>query len=269
MRPSSAAALRSAAAVLTEELAACPDPGQVAQQLFAACDTLADNPKLVAALTDATRALDQRRQLVATVFASAHPQTLAALGALLAHSWPGPEDLPGVVDRLGVRALVAQAVAGRGAERLEQQLFALGEAVDANPRLRRVLADRSQSLPRQRCQLIQDVFAQEVDANTLQLATRAVMRAGSLPLASKLRDYRHQIAEAVGAKVATVRSADGLQADQLERLGRSLERIYGCRMIINVATDPDLVGGMRVSVGSDVYDGTLRTALVDARRALA
>lgn len=269
MRPSSAAAQEAATAALEPHLGGSTPALQIAQQLFAASDTLADNPKLIAALTDVARPGQQRRQLVARVFAQAHGAVIEALQTLADRSWAAPADMPGVVERLGVRAVVADAAAGQGAERLEQQLFALGEAISDNQQLRRALADRSQSAPAARAQLIEDVFANQLDANTLAVARRAALGVGGAPLAAKLRGYRNQIAEAVGARVATVRSADPLDAAQLERLGRALAGIYGCKMIINVATDPDLVGGMRVSVGSDVYDGTLRSALTDAQRALA
>ena len=37
---------------------------------------------------------------------------------------------------------------------------------------------------------------------------------------------------------------------------------YGPGMSTSFAANPELIGGMRVKVGSDVYDGSVRTALL-------
>ena len=41
----------------------------------------------------------------------------------------------------------------------------------------------------------------------------------------------------------------------------SLEKHYGAGLEINYRTNPALIGGMRVQVGSDLYDGTVKTRL--------
>ncbi|HST53957.1 MAG TPA: F0F1 ATP synthase subunit delta [Pyrinomonadaceae bacterium] len=56
--------------------------------------------------------------------------------------------------------------------------------------------------------------------------------------------------------------APGLEASVRE----SLTRLYGPGMEISFALNPSLIGGMRVRVGSDVYDGSVRAGLAALER---
>jgi F-type H+-transporting ATPase subunit delta len=44
-------------------------------------------------------------------------------------------------------------------------------------------------------------------------------------------------------------------------LEAGIARVYGPGIVTAFAEDPALIGGVRVTVGSDVYDGTVRGAL--------
>ena len=60
---------------------------------------------------------------------------------------------------------------------------------------------------------------------------------------------------------AEVASAAPLEARMRAAIERTLTHHYGRRIAATFVVDPSLVGGMRITVGSDVYDGTVRTAL--------
>ena len=68
---------------------------------------------------------------------------------------------------------------------------------------------------------------------------------------------------------AQVRSASDLSDGELEALRESLARVTGKAVTIEVRTDPDLLGGAIVQIGSTVYDGSIRTQLDEMRRRLA
>jgi len=65
---------------------------------------------------------------------------------------------------------------------------------------------------------------------------------------------------------AEVESAIPLPADLRERIQVSLRRIYGPGINASFAHNPELIGGMRIRVGSDVYDGTVRARLAALER---
>ena len=81
--------------------------------------------------------------------------------------------------------------------------------------------------------------------------------------------YVRVINERRGVVRAQVRSASDLSDGELEALRESLARVTGKAVTIEVRTDPDLLGGAIVQIGSTVYDGSIRTQLDEMRRRLA
>ena len=65
---------------------------------------------------------------------------------------------------------------------------------------------------------------------------------------------------------AEVESAAPLPADLQASIKSDLVRAYGPGMSASFAQNPELIGGMRIRVGSDVYDGSLRGALATLER---
>jgi len=60
---------------------------------------------------------------------------------------------------------------------------------------------------------------------------------------------------------AKVECAQALPADLQTGLENDLERLYGPGLSTSFADNPALIGGMRIQVGSDVYDGSVRARL--------
>ena len=65
---------------------------------------------------------------------------------------------------------------------------------------------------------------------------------------------------------AQVESAVPLPEDLRASVQSSLQRIYGPGIDIHFAHRPSLIGGMRVKVGSDVYDGSVQSELATLER---
>jgi F-type H+-transporting ATPase subunit delta len=57
--------------------------------------------------------------------------------------------------------------------------------------------------------------------------------------------------------------------DQEERLVAVLQRAYGRPVKVNVAVEPEVVGGISVRVGDDLVDSTVVARLDEVRRKLA
>jgi len=62
-------------------------------------------------------------------------------------------------------------------------------------------------------------------------------------------------------QTATVESAMPLPDDLQASVQSGLVRVYGPRIVTSFAHSPALIGGMRIKVGSDVYDGSVKAAL--------
>ncbi|HEY8590427.1 MAG TPA: F0F1 ATP synthase subunit delta, partial [Naasia sp.] len=84
-----------------------------------------------------------------------------------------------------------------------------------------------------------------------------------------LRRTAGVIADEAGLGIATVVTATPLAPAQLQRLERVLSVRYGRSLSINQVIDETLIGGVRISVGDDVIDGSVATRLSDLRLQLA
>ena len=60
---------------------------------------------------------------------------------------------------------------------------------------------------------------------------------------------------------AKVESALALPADLQASVQTGLARVYGPGLTVSFAENPALIGGMRIRVGSDVYDGSVQSRL--------
>ena len=63
------------------------------------------------------------------------------------------------------------------------------------------------------------------------------------------------------SRSARVESAVALGQAQQQDVRNSLKRLKGGDVTVEFATNPGLIGGMRVKIGDDVYDGSVRTRL--------
>jgi F-type H+-transporting ATPase subunit delta len=61
--------------------------------------------------------------------------------------------------------------------------------------------------------------------------------------------------------LAEVESALPLPTDLQASVRAGLERVYGPRISTSFVHRPALIGGMRIKVGSDVYDGSVKAGL--------
>ena len=81
----------------------------------------------------------------------------------------------------------------------------------------------------------------------------------------RLGDFRSATFELhrseIARRTATVESAAPLPPDLQAGIEAGLKRRYGPGLSTAFAHDPALIGGMRIQVGSDVYDGSVRAGL--------
>jgi F-type H+-transporting ATPase subunit delta len=151
--------------------------------------------------------------------------------------------------------------------RLEDEIFAVGRLVQANPELRDALSDPARSRD-DKSALISGLLGDKVLPATVALVQQSLSgshRTVTVALAS----YQKVAAEVRGQGVATVRVAQPLAQAERDRLAAALARTYGREVHLNVIVDRDVIGGIRVEIGDDVIDGTVSTRLDEAGRKLA
>jgi F-type H+-transporting ATPase subunit delta len=79
---------------------------------------------------------------------------------------------------------------------------------------------------------------------------------------SRITDcYRSFADDAAGILRSSVTSALPLTEQQVREMQSALEKTTGKKIILSVATDPLLIGGVVTRIGDKVFDGSIRTQL--------
>jgi F-type H+-transporting ATPase subunit delta len=76
-----------------------------------------------------------------------------------------------------------------------------------------------------------------------------------------LTHFQRLIKLEVERRTAKVESAVALPPEQQTEVANKLARIYGQGLNISFTQNPALLGGLRIKVGSDVYDGSVQARL--------
>ena len=76
-----------------------------------------------------------------------------------------------------------------------------------------------------------------------------------------LQELQRLVKLDVNSRSARVESAVALSEAQQQEVCASLGRLKGAEVEVEFAENADLIGGMRVKLGDDVYDGSIKTRL--------
>jgi F-type H+-transporting ATPase subunit delta len=76
-----------------------------------------------------------------------------------------------------------------------------------------------------------------------------------------LKNYRRLLRLEFEKRQARVESATEVDSATSSELVTNLKKKYGSDLTTEFVVNPDLLGGMRIRVGSDVWDGTVRNRL--------
>ncbi len=76
-----------------------------------------------------------------------------------------------------------------------------------------------------------------------------------------LKNYRRLLRLEVEKRRARVETASELDSEAGSKLVANLKKKYGNDLATEFMVNPRLLGGMRIQVGSDVWDGTVRGRL--------
>lgn len=253
---------------LDRALDAAQPTAALGDELFAITDALGGSPSLRRALTDLGTPEEGRLNVVRALFAGkVSQQAQAVLEAATKLSWSTTGAFTGAIERQGVRAFLSEAQQQGRLDDVEDQLFKVGRAVAANPELRVALGERGVQLAG-RQQLLDDIIGGKVLPVTQALARRAVA-ARRRTFDTTLEGYLTTAAELRNRGIATVEVAQPLTDEQSGRLRAALSKQIGRDVTLNVIVNPAVLGGVRVSMGDEVIEGTVAGRLADARRKLS
>lgn len=239
------------------------------KSLLQVVDVLADERALRMNLADPSISSQAKAATVSQLFGSQiSPLALEVLIEVVSARWSSDSDMVDAVEQAGyVQILMAAEKTGH-IDRVEEELFRFGRAIDANPSLQMALTDPATS-PAVKAGIVHSLLDGRATLETVLLVSHG---AGSLR-GRRIQDVIVSISELAAGRrgriIADVRVAGPLSPTQEQRLAASLSALHGRLVELNVLIDPDVVGGIEVRVGDDVIDGTISSKLEQARRKLA
>jgi F-type H+-transporting ATPase subunit delta len=246
------------------------EPGfeAVPGDLLAVADLLDREKGLRLQLADSGQTPESRRALVAALLGGRiGPVSLAQVQDVAALRWSDSRDLVDAIEQLAAASAFVLADRDGSLDRVEEELFRFGRAVDASSDLQMTLTDPS--LPASaKSGIVASLLAGKAAPTTELLLEHAVGHLHGLRVddaVSRLSDLAAAQRERV---VAHVTVAVPLAPEQRDRLADVLGRLKGRTVQLDVVVDPSVVGGIAVRVGDEIIDGTVAARLEQARRAL-
>jgi F-type H+-transporting ATPase subunit delta len=103
----------------------------------------------------------------------------------------------------------------------------------------------------------------------VQNLLRTVIENGRLTALPEIAQQYHELVNAkLGVSDATVYSAFPLDKAQVDELTAALQKRFGRKLNASVIVQPDLIGGVRVVVGDEVLDTSVKARLESMKAAL-
>jgi len=100
-----------------------------------------------------------------------------------------------------------------------------------------------------------------LDENRVRQAVRQLIEAKPRGYLITLSLFRRLLKLELDRRTAKVESALPLPDDLQTTVRAGLERAYGTGLNMSFAQNPGVIGGMRIQVGSDVYNGSVKARL--------
>ncbi len=196
--------------------------------------------------------------------------TLEVLKTAVSERWSANSDLIDAIEHVSRQALLEVAERENQVDDVEDQLFRFSRILDAQPRLGILLGDYA-APAEGRVGLLRKVL--ESSSGTVnKVAVALLSQTVELLRGEPAEDAVLFLAEVAVARrgevVAQVGAAAELSAAQRTRLTEVLTRIYGHPVTMQLEIDAALLGGLLISVGDEVIDGTLSSRLTAAEAQL-
>jgi ATP synthase F0 subunit b/ATP synthase F1 delta subunit len=196
--------------------------------------------------------------------------TLDVLRAAVSERWSANSDLVDAIEHISRQALLEIAERDDRVGEVEDQLFRFSRVLETQPRLGILLGDYS-APAEGRVALLRKVLdnaSGRVNPIAAALLSQTVELLRGEP-AEEAVNFLTEVAVARrGEIVAQVSAAAELSDAQRTRLTDVLSRIYGHPVTLQQQVNPELLGGLLISLADEVIDGTLSSRLAAAKAQL-
>ncbi|MGI8957902.1 MAG: F0F1 ATP synthase subunit delta [Chthoniobacterales bacterium] len=117
--------------------------------------------------------------------------------------------------------------------------------------------------------LVRDSYVNgALDRERINAIGRAITELKPRNYAQLLKNYHRLLQLELDKKKVTIESASELDAEAGRQIVSGLEKSHGAGLMTNFIINPALLGGVRIRVGSDVWDSSVRNRLDRLRQKL-
>ena len=195
------------------------------------------------------------------------PATVELLATVATRQRVRLRDFPALLAELAAMAAFTAADKAGELEQLEGELFFLGTLVEQQPQVRSALTNPGLPVENKRA-LVADLLDGRAGRRTAALADLLVELHEGHDLDSVAKEWAEAAAARRNRVVAEVRSAVELDDRRRARLAEALTRVLGRPVVLQVTVDQAILGSVVVRVGDELFDGSIRSRLEQAREAL-
>lgn len=165
-----------------------------------------------------------------------------------------------VVARRYARALYEEAERASKTDAVDEDIELIVKSLEDSGELDRFFS--SPVISRDKKQdVVRALFATHIDDLTLTFLEMLVRKQREDVFSEIASSYRNLRNEQRGIVEATARTAAALSDAERDQLAASLSRLTGKQVLLQVDTDPDLIGGLVVRLGDTVFNGSVRHQL--------
>lgn len=239
-----------------------PMSASAGAELLAAAAQIAATPALLSALADASAPTEAKTGLVERLFGGASIGTRGVLAAAAEQAWSSPSELVDGIEELGLRA---EAIA---MPNIDEELLAAATTIDSSHDLELSLGNKLGD-PAAKVTLVERIFSGKLSAPAVGVVSHFVANPRGRRVSAALRSSARIAADQGGSELATVTVAAPLSSAQQDKLAVLLQQSAGRPVRVTTVVDPTLVGGVRIQIGDDVIDGSVRSRIDDLRLQLA
>ena len=236
--------------------------------LTAAINFLGENPVLRKRLVEDDENPKGKKAMVHRLFdGKLAPVVVEVLATASSQRWSSSSDF--VVGLRRQNSLIVLTAAERDGviEQVEDELFRVSRVLEANPQLSSLLSDHGKDADK-RVDLLKKLVGDKVGTHTWTLLSSTVRLLHGQAADVAVDQLAELAAARRGESVAHVVSASPLSDAQIDRLSGVLGGIYGRTISVQTEIAPELLGGLRISVGDEVIDADVATRLAKAAETL-
>lgn len=190
------------------------------------------------------------------------------LRTAVSQRWSTESNLVDGVEHAARLSLLKRAEISGEVDEVEDQLFRFGRVLDAEPKLTALLSDYTTPADGRIGVTEKILDGSGVGGTAAALLSQTVGLLRGERADEAVIDLAELAVARRGEVVAFVVAASDLSDAQHTRLGDVLTRIYGHPVSTQLHVDPELLGGLSITVGDEVIDGSIASRLAAAQTQL-